>query len=279
MHSRREGSYLLQLRWTDSNMTFAEVLHHAGKVPLPPYLNRPAETQDSTTYQTVYARDEGSVAAPTAGLHFTDRVLKDLTDKQIETAFVTLHVGAGTFIPVKADTMQDHAMHAEWIEVEQAIVARLAQPATGPVIAVGTTSLRTIESIYWLGNGLLNGQEPQLHDVSVTQWQPYETAVQHPTHVAMQALLAYMQQHHMPRLVTRTRIIIAPGYTFRVASGLITNFHQPKSTLLLLVAAATGGNWQQVYDYALNNGFRFLSYGDGSLLWIPEGNRVANTMP
>ena len=126
---------------------------------------------------------------------------------------------------------------------------------------------------------LLNGQEPQLHDVAVTQWQPYETAVQHPTHLAMQALLAYMQHHHMPRLVTRTRIIIAPGYTFRVASGLITNFHQPKSTLLLLVAAATGGNWQQVYDYALHNGFRFLSYGDGSLLWIPEGSRVANAMP
>jgi S-adenosylmethionine:tRNA ribosyltransferase-isomerase len=243
------------------------VLHHVGKVPLPPYLGRNAEASDDTSYQTVYAKDEGSVAAPTAGLHFTDHVLASLKSKDIETAFVTLHVGAGTFVPVKAERMEGHEMHAEWIEVTIETVALLAAAGARPVVAVGTTSLRTIESLYWIGNKILNGETPEFAGIAVRQWEPYETLKQHNTEDALNALLGYMTTHGMKRLVTRTRILIAPGYRFRIIRGLVTNFHQPQSTLLLLVSALVGDEWKNIYDYALKNDYRFLSYGDGSLLW------------
>ncbi len=264
---RRQGSYILNLSWDDAALTFAEVLHHVGKVPLPPYLNRQAEQKDETTYQTIFAKEEGSVAAPTAGLHFTEEVLKRLDDKNISRAFVTLHVGAGTFIPVKSETMQQHNMHAEWIEVTRETLTELATNA-GNVIAVGTTSLRTIESMYWIGNKLCNHETMHLNEIAVTQWDPYDTAQQASVANALGALISYMDAHQLSRLITRTQILIAPGYKFRIIKGLVTNFHQPESTLLLLVAALIGDDWRKVYDHALCNNYRFLSYGDGCLLWL-----------
>jgi S-adenosylmethionine:tRNA ribosyltransferase-isomerase len=264
---RLQGSYILRLWWSAPALTFAEVLHHTGKVPLPPYLRRTAEQGDEQTYQTIFAKDEGSVAAPTAGLHFTDHVMHSLAAKGINTSFVTLHVGAGTFIPVKAETMDGHNMHAEWIEVTQTTLQQLLQAAEKKVVAVGTTSMRTIESLYWIGNKLLNGEALNLHDIAVHQWDPYKEQTAHTTEAALTALLAYMQQHQMERLITRTQILIAPGYTCRIISGLVTNFHQPQSTLLLLVGALIGKNWRNIYNHALQHDFRFLSYGDGCLLW------------
>ncbi len=265
---KENGAYLLRLKWDDPTLTFAEVLHHVGKVPLPPYLHRNAESSDAATYQTVYAKEEGSVAAPTAGLHFTEKVLNDLSEKGVGKGFVTLHVGAGTFIPVKSDTMHGHNMHAEWIEVTQAMLQQLIEADGRNIVAVGTTSMRTIESLYWIGNQLLNGITPALHEICVTQWEPYETDRQHSTKDALTALYNYMAQNSMERLITRTQILIAPGYRFRVVTGLVTNFHQPQSTLLLLVAAMLGDNWRNIYDHALQNDYRFLSYGDGGLLWL-----------
>jgi S-adenosylmethionine:tRNA ribosyltransferase-isomerase len=264
---RLQGSYILRLWWSAPALTFAEVLHHTGKVPLPPYLRRTAEQGDEDTYQTIFAKDEGSVAAPTAGLHFTDHVMHSLAAKGVNTSFVTLHVGAGTFIPVKAETMDGHNMHAEWIEVTQTTLQQLLQAAEKKVVAVGTTSMRTLESLYWIGNKLMNGEALNLHDIAVYQWDPYREQTTHSTEAALTALLAYMQQHQMERLITRTQILIAPGYTCRIISGLVTNFHQPQSTLLLLVGALIGNNWRNIYNHALQHDFRFLSYGDGCLLW------------
>jgi len=265
---RETGSFTLELSWDREDMSFAEVLHIAGKVPLPPYLHREAEMPDEERYQTIYAKEEGSVAAPTAGLHFTDTVMQTLVAKGAHINFVTLHVGAGTFKPVKAETMALHEMHAEWIDVPVTVIQQVVSHLDKGVIAVGTTSLRTLESLYWIGCRLLRQSAPDLAHVAVSQWEPYETngndiSARH----ALQAIVDWMLQNHLQRLVTRTRILIAPGYTFKVIKGLITNFHQPQSTLLLLVAALVGEDWRNVYDYALNNGFRFLSYGDGSLLW------------
>jgi len=265
---RRPGSFILQLSWSDETLTFAEVLHYMGKVPLPPYLRRTAEVKDETTYQTVYARDEGSVAAPTAGLHFTTSVLDRLESAGVKKAFVTLHVGAGTFIPVKAETMGGHDMHAEWIEVTRDTLAAITDNLNKGIIAVGTTSLRTLESLYWIGNKLLNGDSVDFNAIAVSQWEPYDTAQQHPVHDALAALMQYLNGQQSERLITRTRILIAPGYTFRIIKGLVTNFHQPQSTLLLLVAAVTDGRWHTIYQHAMDNNYRFLSYGDGSLLWL-----------
>lgn len=264
---RRQGSYILDMNWDDASLTFAEVLHHVGKVPLPPYLHRQAESGDETTYQTVYAKEEGSVAAPTAGLHFTNEVLNSLARKKIDTAFVTLHVGAGTFIPVKSETMQQHNMHAEWIEVTRDTILQLVG-AAGSVVAVGTTSLRTIESLYWIGNKILSNEPLNLHEIAVNQWDPYETKNENSVANALHAIIEYLDMHNLHRLVTRTQILIAPGYKFRIIKELVTNFHQPESTLLLLVAALIGEDWRRVYDYAMDNNYRFLSYGDGCLLWL-----------
>lgn len=263
------AGFTLLLEW-DADMSFAEVLHHAGHVPLPPYLHRAAEADDSHRYQTVYARQEGSVAAPTAGLHFTPAILQSLMDKGIDTGFVTLHVGAGTFKPVKSDTMHEHEMHAEWLHVSQALVGNLIAHLDTGIVAVGTTSLRTLESLYRLGNKLLQGTDIDWKGISITQWDAYEETEQDiAPKAALEALLQYLQSQHIDTLTTRTQILIAPGYGFKIVKGLVTNFHQPQSTLLLLVAALIGDDWRRVYDHALAHGYRFLSYGDGSLLWRP----------
>jgi len=267
MVRRDEAGYTIDFRWSDETLSFAEVLHFCGKVPLPPYIQREASAEDTLRYQTIYAKEEGSVAAPTAGLHFTDRVMRSLKDKEVNTAFVTLHVGAGTFKPVKSATMQEHDMHAEWIEVTLAAIDQLLSHGAKHTIAVGTTSLRTLESLYWIGNKLHNGCQVDWDGIAITQWEPYETPEQCTQQQALEAIKTHMQQHFIDRIVTRTQILIAPGYTFRMVCGLVTNFHQPQSTLLLLVAALIGNDWHKVYDHALANNFRFLSYGDGSLLW------------
>ncbi len=264
---KRNDCFVIELSW-NSHFSFAEVLHHAGHVPLPPYIKRQDETADKSRYQTVFAKHDGSVAAPTAGLHFTERVLSLLQQKNIVTAFVTLHVGAGTFRPVKATTMQEHDMHSEFIEVEIELIEQLINRGNQPVVAVGTTSLRTLESLYWLGTRLI--VNPQAFDDELpflSQWEAYDrTDLPHKTD-ALKALKAYLSSSGHSRLIAKTQIIIAPGYSFKMIDGLVTNFHQPSSTLLLLVAALIGNNWKTVYDYALQNDFRFLSYGDGSLLW------------
>lgn len=265
--AREEDHFVVELRWDREELTFAEVLQHAGQVPLPPYMRRTAETADVTRYQTIFATEEGSVAAPTAGLHFTDRILEDLRAKQVDTAAVTLHVGAGTFRPVKSETMQGHAMHAEWIDVEAAVIEKITAHLDAGIVATGTTSLRTLESLYWIGAELLSGREPDQAGIAVGQWLPYERHSTVPAKEALAAVAAWLREKRTERLVTRTQLLIAPGYAFRIVRGLVTNFHQPRSTLLMLVAAFAGEGWREVYDYALGNGFRFLSYGDGCLLW------------
>lgn len=260
-------SFLILFEWTDASLSFAEILHHAGVIPLPPYLNRTAEEKDKETYQTIYAKQDGSVAAPTAGLHFTDRLFQKLAAKNIHTDFVTLHVGAGTFKPVKSNTLEQHEMHTEFIEVTQLFIQRLIQHLAGTIIPVGTTSLRTIESLYWLGVKVILHPPVLPSDLQLFQWDAYELPNSDITAtMALQALLQWMQAHKMPQLITKTQIIIAPGYSLKIASALITNFHQPQSTLLLLIAAFNS-NWKKMYAYALAQGFRFLSYGDGCLIW------------
>jgi S-adenosylmethionine:tRNA ribosyltransferase-isomerase len=253
--------------WWDSELTFAEVLDDVGILPLPPYLNRDTEQEDEERYQTVYAEADGSVAAPTAGLHFTQSVFKDLQKQQVESVFVTLHVGAGTFKPVKSDTMQDHEMHKERIVVSANAIEKMRSAAeNNRIIAVGTTSLRTIESIYWFGVKLLAQYE--MKGFFVGQWEPYELADKTvEVSVALDAVLEWMRKNGQSYLSGYTQILIAPGYQIRMANALITNFHQPQSTLLLLVAALIGKDWRRVYDYALDKDFRFLSFGDSSILF------------
>ncbi len=266
---KRTDCFVIELSWNDDRLSFAEILHYAGKVPLPPYIKRDAELSDAERYQTVYANFDGSVAAPTAGLHFTKEIFEALKTKGIETGFVTLHVGAGTFKPVKSERMHDHEMHAEFIEVENSFIEKLIANAHKKVIAVGTTSLRTIESLYWLGCKLL--QNPKAFEKTspfLEQWEAYDLNQQnYSVEDALNAVLDHIKNKNHNALLAKTQIIIAPGYQFKIAEGLITNFHQPSSTLLLLVAAFIGNDWRKVYDYALKNDFRFLSYGDGSLLW------------
>ena len=264
--------YVIELSWDHPDLSFAEVLHIAGVIPLPPYLNRAAEETDKERYQTIYAKYDGSVAAPTAGLHFTDSLFEKLKKKNIRHDFVSLHVGAGTFKPVKSETMQSHEMHAEFIGISRPFIENILQNLFQPVIAVGTTSLRTIESMYWLGVKTMVYPAVTPGALHLTQWEPYDAAnADIAVEDALQSLLNWLAHHQSERLITKTQIIIAPGYRFRIVKALITNFHQPQSTLLLLVAAITGNDWKKVYDYALQHSFRFLSYGDGSLLWLEGG--------
>lgn len=271
---KRNGEvFTIELKWSDKEKTFAEVLHIAGQIPLPPYLKRDAEKTDEERYQTVYAKEDGSVAAPTAGLHFTPTVLKELTEKQVNSLYVTLHVGAGTFKPVKADTMAQHDMHAEFIDVDYTAIQALCNSLQNPVIAVGTTSLRTIETLYWMGVKIYtatttDGYLPETTDeLTLLQWDAYSLPQAVQPGIALKSLLVWMEEKKIERMITKTQLLIAPGYTVRIASGIITNFHQPESTLLLLIAAIVGDEWRKIYDYALENNFRFLSYGDSSLLW------------
>ncbi len=262
-------SYLIELSWNNPELSFAEVLHIAGVIPLPPYLNRAAEEDDNKRYQTIYAKHDGSVAAPTAGLHFTDALFKKLKQKNIHHDFVTLHVGAGTFKPVKSATMNEHEMHSEFIDVSKTFIDNLLNHLDQNIIPVGTTSLRTIESLYWLGVKLILNPLLQPEELTVSQWDPYELDSTNITpNKALQTVSEWLGKNNMQRLITKTQIIIAPGYSFRIIKALITNFHQPQSTLLLLVSAITGNDWKKIYHYALENDFRFLSYGDGSLLWL-----------
>ncbi|SMB97383.1 S-adenosylmethionine/tRNA-ribosyltransferas e-isomerase [Hymenobacter roseosalivarius DSM 11622] len=266
-----DGYSLIQFSWEPAALPFAEVLRYAGHLPLPPYLNRADTDVDAVRYQTVYAAHEGAVAAPTAGLHFSDAVLADLSKHGFQTARVTLHVGAGTFQPVKAEHMAGHAMHDEPFVVEASVLRQLLEQAPQPIIAVGTTSLRTLESLYWLGARLT--QQPDRMSVTglhVTQWQPYEEGPLVTVAEALQALLRYVEGSGNTFLRATTQLLIAPGYEFRVVQGLVTNFHQPESTLLLLVAALIGPAWRRVYNHALAHEYRFLSYGDSSLLLPTE---------
>lgn len=254
--------FAVSFSWDNANLSFAEILDAVGELPIPPYLNRKTEESDKTTYQTVYSRIKGSVAAPTAGLHFTTAVLDDLRSRGIRTTELTLHVGAGTFQPVKTEDANEHTMHTEIIAVpRQAIADILAN--LGHIVAVGTTSMRTLESLYFLGEMVQRGGQ-ELH---VPQFAPYEG--EHPLSPAeaLQALLDYLDRTQQQTLHAETQIMIEPGYSFRIVDQLITNFHQPKSTLLLLVSAFVGGDWHTIYDYALSHDFRFLSYGDSSILF------------
>ncbi|RYZ53414.1 MAG: S-adenosylmethionine:tRNA ribosyltransferase-isomerase, partial [Sphingobacteriales bacterium] len=265
--ARQPGFFIVRLSWKPEGLSFAEVLEQAGTVPLPPYMQREADSNDTLRYQTVFSTSEGSVAAPTAGLHFTPGILDELAAKGIQPDFLTLHVGAGTFKPVKSATMEGHEMHAEWIEVSRTSIELLMNKNSGPVVAVGTTALRTLESLYWIGAKLHAGIGVNFQGVAVEQWDPYYDDSTCTLQESLTALMAYITENDLQKIITRTRIIIAPGYKMRVVSGLITNFHQPESTLLLLVAAHIGDDWHKVYDYALQHRLRFLSYGDGSLLW------------
>ncbi len=253
-----------------SHITFAEVLDDVGILPLPPYLNRETEAEDEERYQTMYAQADGSVAAPTAGLHFTQPVFDSLKELNVQSLFVTLHVGAGTFKPVKSATMKDHDMHSERIVVSRNALERMHAAAQKQrIIPVGTTSLRTIESIYWFGIKLLAGHE--MKELNVSQWEPYQLADRVvKASEALQAVLGWMEAKELNYLTGQTQLLIAPGYTIRMANALITNFHQPNSTLLLLVAAFIGEDWRKVYEYALNKDFRFLSFGDSSILFAPH---------
>jgi S-adenosylmethionine:tRNA ribosyltransferase-isomerase len=257
-------SFVVELSWNDQSLSFAEVLHLFGAIPLPPYIKREFEQSDSERYQTVYAHYEGSVAAPTAGLHFTERVFKSLEERNVQKDFVTLHVGAGTFKPLKSETLKEHEMHAEYFTVSRSLIQNLIDHLDKNIVAVGTTSLRTLESLYWLGSSIVNGEWSN----EITQWEVYDRNKKDISpKEALNNLINRMSEKEVDHLTAKTQIIVAPGYEFKIVSGLVTNFHQPQSTLLLLVAAFIGEGWRKVYQYALQNNFRFLSYGDGSLLW------------
>ncbi|MBR6191672.1 MAG: S-adenosylmethionine:tRNA ribosyltransferase-isomerase [Prevotella sp.] len=267
----REGAestgHVCRFAW-DGDVSFAEILDAVGELPIPPYLNRKTEDGDKKTYQTVYSRIKGSVAAPTAGLHFTEAVLRDVDAHGIEREEVTLHVGAGTFKPVKSERIEGHEMHREYISVRRTTIEKLIAHG-GKAIAVGTTSVRTLESLYYIGCRLLRTPDLTEENMTIDQWEPYNATDVIDTLEALNAVLRWMEDNETTVLNASTKIIIVPGYQYHIVSRLITNFHQPQSTLLLLVSALIGDDWHKVYDYALENDFRFLSYGDSSLL-IPE---------
>ena len=268
------NTHEIHFGWNNANIHFGEILENAGELPIPPYLHRKTEESDLTTYQTVYSKIKGSVAAPTAGLHFTPEVFETLKNKNIEIDELTLHVGAGTFQPVKTETIDEHHMHTEVISVHKSTIEHLMSKL-GNVIAVGTTSVRTLESLYYIGLNLSPAhskrKEKSINQIDgtpfhVSQWTPYQSDSKLSTQDALQNILDYLVNNNLTTKHAATQIMIKPGYKFHVVDGIITNFHQPKSTLLLLVSAFVNENWKEIYDYALTNDFRFLSYGDSSLL-------------
>lgn len=269
--SRTSDTFLVEFKWHPEELSFAEILDQMGMMPIPPYLRRESEEIDLSRYQTVYAKNEGSVAAPTAGLHFTETVFKKLKAKNISTDEVTLHVGAGTFKPVKSETMEGHEMHAELMDVKLETIERIRDSNGSNIVAVGTTTLRTIESLYWMGLKAEQNPQAPLEELEIKQWDAYGQTSQvlktYEVSEALEALIIWMKKNELKRLVCKTQIMIAPSYKLKIANALITNFHQPNSTLLLLVAAIIGKEWEEVYEYALENDFRFLSYGDGCLLF------------
>lgn len=258
-------SHWVDFSWNNPEITFADILEVFGELPIPPYLNRDTQESDKETYQTVYSKIKGSVAAPTAGLHFTGRIFDALKEKGIECEELTLHVGAGTFKPVKSEEIEGHDMHTEYISVSRNTIQKLIEH-DGAAIAVGTTSVRTLESLYYMGCTLQRNPDATEEELHVRQWQPYEESFSISSCKALQFLLDYLNRYNMEALHSSTQIIIAPGYEYKIVKAMITNFHQPQSTLLLLVSAFIGEDWHKVYEYALEHGFRFLSYGDSSLL-------------
>ncbi|QEK52145.1 S-adenosylmethionine:tRNA ribosyltransferase-isomerase [Pedobacter aquae] len=275
----RDGNvFTIRFSWQPTSFSFAEILEHFGAMPIPPYLKRESEEIDVSRYQTVYAEQQGSVAAPTAGLHFTNQIFEKIKSKNAIVDYVTLHVGAGTFIPVKSETLEGHQMHSEWIEVAQEtilnIVAQISDEQTNKnVIAIGTTSLRTIESLYWMGVKANQNMSASIDELEVKQWDAYELQQSLTASDALNCLLAWLKRNKIEKIICKTQLLIVPSYQLKIANALITNFHQPSSTLLLLVAAVVGDDWKVIYDYALKNDFRFLSYGDGSLLFDNKRNK------
>lgn len=265
---RIENSFYIRFDWTPANLTFAQILEHFGKIPLPPYIAREVSETDNTRYQTVFARNDGSVAAPTAGLHFTASALSTLADKNIVTDSLTLHVGAGTFKPVHSETIGDHHMHFEQVIVPVRILKEIISFTENHVTLVGTTTVRTLESVYWQGVKWLRhpAENPVMH---IEQWDPYQNLSEKPVaaKLALQCVIETLDRYGLAELHGETSLMIAPGYTYHIPDAIITNFHQPKSTLLLLIAAFIGESWKEVYQYALNNNFRFLSYGDSCLFF------------
>ncbi len=260
--------YKVDFKWDEENITFADVLENVGELPIPPYLNRETLEEDKITYQTIYSKIMGSVAAPTAGLHFTSKVLLDIKEKGIESAELTLHVGAGTFRPVKSETISSHDMHTEYFSVSKECLEKLIAHNSS-AIAVGTTTVRTLESLYYIGLKLEEDPEASLLNIHVSQWEPYKEQKKISPLRAIENILNYLSRIKQDFLHASTQIIIVPGYEYKIVKKLITNFHQPQSTLLLLVSAFVGDDWKRIYDFALKNDFRFLSYGDSSLL-IPK---------
>ena len=286
-----DGKFLIEFSWDNDTIRFSEIMEHIGTIPLPPYIQRATTQEDKDRYQTTYAKQEGSVAAPTAGLHFNAAIFDSLAQKNCSTEFISLHVGAGTFMPVKTDHITDHEMHAEVFEITTATLTHLIDIANQkefnpdkytPVIAVGTTTLRTIETLYWLGVKLINNPSLQeSKDLHLMQWDAYDAGSESDNATkntrssitvkdALGTLLGWMQSHQIDQLITSTQLMIVPGYTFKIANGLVTNFHQPKSTLLLIIAAITGDQWKNIYLHAIENQYRFLSYGDGCYFAINE---------
>ena len=263
--SSNGNTHLIEFSWNDPVISFADILEYAGQLPIPPYLHRETCEQDKETYQTVYSKIKGSVAAPTAGLHFTEEVFNSLEKKNIVCEEVTLHVGAGTFQPVKSKTIDGHEMHTEFFSVRKETIAHIKEKADN-IIAVGTTSVRTLESLYYIGLFLQENPEIPIEKLKVTQWQPYEKTETLSVNDSLQHILTYLKKNNQETLKAETQIMIVPGYRFKIVKGIVTNFHQPQSTLLLLISAFVGEEWKKIYDYALKNDFRFLSYGDSSLL-------------
>ena len=256
------GSNIIEFSWDNNKYSFAEVLENSGIIPIPPYLNRDTEESDKEQYQTVYSNIKGSVAAPTAGLHFSDSILKQLTDKHVDIAKLTLHVGAGTFKPVSSENIGDHDMHTEHFIVPKASLLKLLN-SQERIIAVGTTSSRTLESLYWFGVQMLSGTFKKNH---LNQWDVYKLPQNISVKESLKMIITHLEKEQLDYFKASTQIIIVPGYRFRIINALITNFHMPRSTLLLLIAAFIGDDWKTVYEHALNNKFRFLSYGDSSIL-------------
>jgi S-adenosylmethionine:tRNA ribosyltransferase-isomerase len=264
--SKGDDKNIVSFKWSDMDLTFAQVLEIFGKTPIPPYLKRDSEEKDKTRYQTVYANLNGSVAAPTAGLHFTQDLINLLLLKNIRFKSITLHVGSGTFVPVKADKIADHQMHSETVIIEKNTINELLGYPTDRLTVVGTTSLRSLESLYWLGHKIFLNPDIEPVDLFVDQWQPYKSKEKISTRDSLLSVLNYLESKKLNQIEFTTTLIIVPGYSFKIVNRLITNFHQPASTLLLLVSALIGDKWKEIYHYALSNDFRFLSYGDSSLL-------------
>ncbi len=266
--AQEEGHFIIEFSWDHPTIVFSEIIALVGQIPLPPYIQRATTETDKDRYQTTYATAEGSVAAPTAGLHFDENVFNTLKVKGIDHKFITLHVGAGTFMPVKVEDYHDHLMHAEFIDVDLQTINYLAN-TSNKIIAVGTTSLRTLESLYWLAIKIMHAPGTDINEINLLQWEAY-TLEAHNTTVqqAMQFLKEWMLQKKLNTLIATTQLMVKPGYQFKICKGLITNFHQPKSTLLLIIAAIAGDQWKSVYAHALANEYRFLSYGDGCLFWL-----------